>query len=89
MIILIPIILIISILIRIKLGSPVIFKQERPGYKGETFTMFKFRTMLDLQTRGGKNLTDKERLECIEQGIDILNGEERLPKLGCVLRSQV
>lgn len=87
LIILAPIILIIAILIRIKLGSPVIFKQERPGYKGKIFTMFKFRTMLDPQTRDGKKLTDKERLECIEQGIDILSDEERLPKLGRVLRS--
>ena len=73
LIILAPIILIIAIFIRIKLGSPVIFKQERPGYKGKIFTMFKFRTMLDPQTRDGKKLTDRERLECIEQGIDILN----------------
>jgi len=87
LIILAPIILIIAILIRIKLGSPVIFKQERPGYKGKIFTMFKFRTMLDPQTRDGKKLTDKERLECIEQGIDILSDEERLPKLGRVLRA--
>lgn len=87
LIILAPIILIIAILIRIKLGSSVIFKQERPGYKGKIFTMFKFRTMLDPQTRDGKKLTDKERLECIEQGIDILSDEERLPKLGRVLRA--
>ena len=87
LIILAPMILIIAILIRIKLGSPVIFKQERPGYKGKIFTMFKFRTMLDPQTRDGKKLTDKERLECIEQGIDILSDEERLPKLGRVLRA--
>ena len=87
LIILAPIILIIAILIRIKLGSSVIFKQERPGYKGKIFTRFKFRTMLDPQTRDGKKLTDKERLECIEQGIDILSDEERLPKLGRVLRA--
>ena len=43
--------------------------------------------MLDPQTRDGKKLTDKERLECIEQGIDILSDEERLPKLGRVLRA--
>ena len=87
LIILAPIILIIAIFIRIKLGSTVIFKQERPGYKGKIFTMIKFRTMLDPQTRDGKKLTDRERLECIEQGIDILSDEERLPKLGRVLRA--
>lgn len=87
LIILSPILLIVAIFVRVKLGSPVIFKQERPGYKGEIFKMFKFRTMLDPQTRSGRKLTDKERLECIEKGIDILTDEERLPKLGRILRA--
>ena len=87
LIILSPILLIVAILVRVKLGSPVIFKQERPGYKGKIFKMFKFRTMLDPQTRDGRKLTDKERLECIEKGIDILADEERLPKLGRILRA--
>ena len=87
LIILSPILLIVAILVRFKLGSPVIFKQERPGYKGKIFKMYKFRTMLDPQTRDGRKLTDKERLECIEKGIDILTDEERLPKLGRVLRA--
>ena len=87
LIILSPILLIVAILVRAKLGSPIIFKQERPGYKGKIFKMFKFRTMLDPQTRDGKKLTDKERLECIEKGIDTLTDEERLPKLGRILRA--
>ena len=87
LIILSPILLIVAILVRFKLGSPVIFKQERPGYKGKIFKMYKFRTMLDPQTRDGRKLTDKERLECIEKGIDILTDEERLPKLGRILRA--
>ena len=87
LIILSPILLIVAILVRFRLGSPVIFKQERPGYKGKIFKMYKFRTMLDPQTRDGRKLTDKERLECIEKGIDILTDEERLPKLGRVLRA--
>lgn len=87
LIILSPILLIVAILVRVKLGSPVIFKQERPGYKGQIFKMFKFRTMLDPQTRDGRKLTDKERLECIEKGIDILTDEERLLKLGRILRA--
>ena len=87
LIILSPILLIVAILVRVKLGSPVIFKQERPGYKGKIFKMYKFRTMLDPQTRDGRKLTDKERLECIEKGIDILTDEERLPRLGRILRA--
>lgn len=82
-----PVILIVAILVRVKLGSPIIFKQERPGYKGRIFKMFKFRTMLDPQTRDGRILTDRERLECIKQGIDILTDEERLTKLGRILRA--
>lgn len=82
-----PIFLIVAILVRIRLGSPVIFKQERPGYKGQIFKMFKFRTMLDPQTREGRKITDQERLECIEKGIDILTDEERLTKFGRVLRA--
>ena len=82
-----PILLIVSILIKIKLGNPVIFKQERPGKDGKIFKMYKFRTMLDPQTRDGRKLTDKERLECIEKGIDILTDEERLTKFGRILRA--
>lgn len=87
LIILLPVFLFVAILIRIKLGSPVFFKQERPGYKGKVFRMLKFRTMLDPQTKDGRVLTDKERLECIEKGIDILTDEERLTKLGRFLRA--
>lgn len=86
LVILSPILLIVAILVRVRLGSPVIFKQERPGYKGKIFKMYKFRTMIDPRTRDGRKLTDKERLECIEKGIDILTDEERLPRLGRMLR---
>lgn len=87
LIILSPMLLVVAIMVRVKLGRPVFFKQERPGYKAKTFKMYKFRTMLDPQTRDGRKLTDKERLECIEKGIDILRDEERLSKLGRVLRA--
>lgn len=86
-IVLSPILLVVAILVRIKLGSPIFFKQERPGYKAKIFKMFKFRTMLDPQTRDGRKLTDKERLECIENGTDILTDEERLTKFGRFLRA--
>ena len=87
LIILSPVLLVVAILVRVKLGSPVIFTQDRPGYKGEIFKIYKFRTMLDPQTRDGRKLTDNERLECIEKGIDVLIDEERLPKLGRILRA--
>lgn len=61
-IILSPVILITAFLIRIKLGSPVLFKQERPGLKGEIFCMYKFRTMTDKKDKDGKLLEDRFRL---------------------------
>lgn len=82
-----PFLLFIALLVKIKLGSPVIFKQERPGKDGKIFKMYKFRTMLSPQTRDGKLLTDKERLLCIDKGIDILTDEERLTKFGRFLRA--
>ena len=87
LIVLSPVFLVVSVLIYFKLGAPVIFKQERPGYKGKIFSMYKFKTMLDPQTRDGKRLSDKERLECIERGVDILTDEERLTKFGRILRA--
>lgn len=87
LIVLSPISLIVAILVRLKLGSPIIFKQERPGYKGNIFKMYKFRTMLDPQTKDGRKLTDNERLACIEKGIDVFTDEERLTRLGRILRA--
>lgn len=49
-------------LIKKKLGSPVIFKQERPGLHGKIFTMYKYRTMTDQRDKEGKLLPDKDRL---------------------------
>ena len=87
LVVLSPLVLIVAVLVRINLGSPVIFKQARPGFHGDIFKMYKFRTMLSPQTRDGIILSDKERLECIEKGIDILSDEERLTKFGRFLRA--
>lgn len=57
-----PIILIVAILVKVNLGSPVIFKQERPGKNGEIFSVYKFRTMKDLCNKYGESLPDSERL---------------------------
>lgn len=57
-----PVFLIIAILVKIKLGSPVIFKQERPGLNEEVFTLYKFRTMTDERDGNGELLPDSERL---------------------------
>lgn len=62
LVILSPVIALLAILVRIKLGSPVIFKQERPGYQTRIFTLKKFRTMTDAKDANGNLLPDAERL---------------------------
>lgn len=54
--------IVLAVLIRIKLGRPVLFKQERPGLNGKIFTMYKFRSMTDGRDKNGKLLSDSERL---------------------------
>ena len=71
LIILLPLFMIISVLIIFKLNAPVFFKQSRPGLNGETFEIYKFRTMSN---------------ECDENGAP-LSDEERLTKFGSFLRS--
>ena len=62
LIILSPVLLITALLVRIKLGSPVIFKQKRPGLNEKIFTLYKFRTMTDKKDDEGNLLPDSERL---------------------------
>ena len=62
LIIISPILLIVSILIRIKLGSPIFFTQDRVGKDGRIFKMIKFRTMLDATDKWGEPLPDEDRL---------------------------
>lgn len=61
-IVLSPVMLVIALLVRIKLGSPVIFKQKRPGLHEKIFTMYKFRTMTDEKDENGNLLPDDIRL---------------------------
>ena len=61
-IVLSPIFIVLAILVRIKLGSPVLFKQNRPGLNEKIFTMYKFRTMTDTKDENGELLHDSIRL---------------------------
>lgn len=61
-IVLSPIFLIVALLVKIKLGSPVIFKQQRPGLNEKIFTMYKFRTMTDERDENGELLPNSVRL---------------------------
>jgi lipopolysaccharide/colanic/teichoic acid biosynthesis glycosyltransferase len=62
LIVLSPVLLITALLVRIKLGSPVIFKQDRPGKDEKVFTLYKFRSMTDAKDKNGALLSDDERL---------------------------
>ena len=57
-----PIFFVVAILVRWKLGSPIIFKQHRPGKDEKIFTMYKFRTMIDAYDEEGNLLPDEQRL---------------------------
>ena len=62
LIVLSPIMIIIYILVRIKLGKPAIFRQQRPGKDEEIFTLYKFRTMTDDKDENGNLLPDSQRI---------------------------
>ena len=62
LIVLSPVFFVVAVLVRVKLGSPVIFKQKRPGLNEKIFTMYKFRTMTDQRDENGELLPDSVRL---------------------------
>ena len=62
LILLSPILGVTAILVRTRLGSPVIFTQDRPGRNGKVFKLYKFRTMTDARDAKGNLLSDEERL---------------------------
>lgn len=88
MIVLLPLGLIVALLVRIKLGRPVFFRQQRPGYKGRPFHIYKFRTMLDRFGPDGKPLPDSERLTLFG---DLLRSTslDELPELFNILRGEM
>ena len=57
-----PIMLVIAILVKIKIGSPILFAQERPGLHGRIFKLYKFRTMTNERDKNGELLPDDQRL---------------------------
>lgn len=62
LVILLPLLLMVSLLVLILLGRPVLFKQQRPGFHGNPFTLYKFRTMKDEYLSSGEALPDSARL---------------------------
>lgn len=87
-VVLLPVLLVVAILVRTKLGSPVIFRQVRPGRNGAPFTIFKFRTMLNAVDNSGTPLPDAERLT--EFGNFLRRSSlDELPELWNVLRGEM
>ncbi len=87
-IILSPVMLITAILVRIKLGSPVLFTQDRPGKDGKIFKLYKFRTMTDARDEKGELLPDDQRLPKFGQKLRSTSLDE-LPELINMLKGDM
>ena len=82
------VLLIVAIMIRVKLGSPVIFKQERAGKNGKPYYMYKFRSMTDLRDENGELLPDEQRLRKFGKLLRSTSLDE-LPSLWNVIHCEV
>lgn len=88
LIILSPVLLTVAILVRVKLGSPVIFKQPRPGLNEKIFTLYKFRTMTDERDENGELLPDEVRLTSFGKWLRSTSFDE-LPELWNILKGEM
>jgi sugar transferase EpsL len=83
-----PLFLIIALIIRLRLGTPVLFRQKRPGLHCRPFTIYKFRTMTDARDSQGKLLTDAQRLTVLGRFLRTTSMDE-LPELFNVVRGDM
>jgi len=83
-----PLLIVVALLIRWKMGSPVFFGQMRPGKDGETFTIYKFRTMTDKRDEEGNLLPDGERLTRLGRFLRKTSMDE-LPELFNVIKGEM
>lgn len=88
LIVLSPILLIVALHVRVKLGSPIIFKQKRPGLNEKIFTMYKFRTMTDERDENGELLPDSVRLTKFGKFLRSTSLDE-LPELFNILKGDM
>lgn len=79
---------VVAVLVKVKLGSPVIFKQERPGLNNKVFTLYKFRTMTDERDENGEFLPDEVRLTKFGQFLRNTSIDE-LPELINILKGDM
>lgn len=83
-----PVLGILIVLVRLKLGSPVLFRQQRPGLHGQPFTLLKFRTMTDARDTAGNLLPDAQRLTKFGKFLRASSLDE-LPELWNVLKGEM
>lgn len=83
-----PLLILLAILVRVKLGGPVIFKQERPGLNGKVFKLYKFRTMTDAKDENGNLLDDEYRLTSFGKKLRSTSLDE-LPELYNILKGDM
>ena len=88
MIFLSPVIAGVAVLVRIKLGTPVLFKQDRPGRNGKIFKIYKFRTMTDNTNEKGELLPDEERLTAFGKKLRATSLDE-LPELLNIIKGDM
>jgi sugar transferase EpsL len=88
LILLSPLMLVLAVLVRMKLGKPILFRQQRPGYKGHPFTVLKFRSMSDAKSPDGKLLPDAQRLTPFGQSLRSASLDD-LPQIFNVLRGEM
>ena len=83
-----PLLAVIALQVRRKMGTPVLFRQPRPGLHGQPFQLLKFRTMRDARDAGGTPLPDSERLNAFGRWLRATSLDE-LPELWNVLRGEM
>ncbi len=88
LIVLSPVLLLVSLLVALGQGFPILFRQPRPGYRGEVFTVFKFRTMRQATDHNGAPLPDEWRLTKLGKFLRATSLDE-LPELFNVLRGEM
>ncbi len=88
LLLLVPVIILVAALVRLKLGSAIFFKQARPGLNGDIFNMYKFRTMTIECDKNGVLLSDKDRLTKFGKFLRSTSLDE-LPGLWCVLKGDM
>lgn len=88
LIVLCPVMLVTALLVRIKLGSPVLFTQDRPGKDGKIFKLYKFRSMTDEKDENGNLLPDEDRLPAFGKKLRATSLDE-LPELLNILNGDM